>query len=89
MTTIKIKTDLTNFKGCSTCPFLEYTDIIYCGEITGEYDANCGLLDGNMDETDCKQYDEKDGCILWRNCWVREDKRPDCPIIEFKIEEDP
>lgn len=83
MTTIKIKTDLTNFKGCDSCPFIEYTNILDYGEITGEYNANCGLLDGNMNETDCKEYD-RDG-----HEWVREDKRSDCPIIEFKVEEDP
>lgn len=83
MTTIKVKTDLTNFKGCDSCPFIEYNDVTFYGEITGEYLATCGLLDGSLDDTDCKEYDE-DG-----NEWVREDKRPDCPIIEFKVEEDP
>lgn len=82
MTTIKLKTDL-KIAGCNGCPFIEYQDILDYGEITGEYNAYCELLEGEYPDMDCKEYDE-----VHRDEYVREDRRPNCPIISVEITEE-
>lgn len=82
MTTIKLNASL-KIGGCSSCPFAVYENILDHGEVTGEYYAYCGLIEED-NERDCKEY-----CYEYGGDYeyVREDRRPNCPIIS--IEEEP
>ncbi len=79
MTTIKLNCNL-KINGCSDCPFINYNDVIDFGEITGEYEANCLLLEK---DNDCLIYPND----KYTNYYVRDDKLPNCPIISVEEEE--
>lgn len=80
ITTIKIKGAI-KFTGCGNCPFGEYIEERKYGEITGNWDAYCGLL--NMDCSIMNDEPDEDGYPD-----VRKDRRSDCPIVEFNIQEE-